>query len=127
MKPGPDLDAASAARWDDLVAEFLVRPGVTVGRAFSRISLKVDGKLFASAGHGGLLIKVGADRVAALVADGHGEPFSTGGDRVMREWVVATSGDWSALAAESLDFVAAAAAAAELKSGPEGSARRSRS
>ena len=112
MKPGPDPTAADAARWNDLTAEFLAKPGVTLERAFSRISLKVGGKLFASAGHGGLLIKVGADRVAELIANGEGQPFSTGGNRVMREWVVAApTTDWRALAAESMGFVAAAAAA----------------
>ena len=111
MKPGPDPTAAEAARWDDLTAEFLAKPGVTLERAFSRVSLMVGGKLFASAGHGGLLIKVSADRVAELIANGQGQPFSTGGNRVMREWVVAApTTDWRALAAESMEFVAAAAA-----------------
>ena len=111
MKPGPDPTPADAARWDDLTAEFLAKPGVTLERAFSRISLMVGGKLFASAGHGGLLIKISADRVAELIATGQGQPFSTGGNRVMREWVVAMPAtDWRALAAESMAFVRAAAA-----------------
>ena len=106
MKPGPDPAPEEAARWDDLTAEFLAKPGVTLERAFSRISLMVGGKLFASAGHGGLLIKVSAERVAELIATGQGQPFSTGGNRVMREWVVAApSTDWRALAAESMEFV----------------------
>lgn len=109
MKPGPDPSPADAARWNDLTAEFLTKPDVTLERAFNRISLLVGGKLFASAGHGGLLIKVSADRVAELIAAGHGQPFSTGGNRVMREWVVAApTTDWSALAAESMAFVKAA-------------------
>jgi hypothetical protein len=116
MKPGPDLSADDAARWDDLTTEFLAKPGVTLERAFSRISLMVGGKLFASAGHGGLLIKVPAERVAELIANGDGQPFSTGGNRVMREWVVAApTTDWRALAAESMGFVAAQAAAASVK------------
>jgi len=108
VKPGPDPTPDDAARWDDLTAEFLAKPGVTLERAFSRISLMVGGKLFASAGHGGLLIKVPAERVAELIANGEGQPFRTGGNRVMREWVVVTPAtDWSALAAESMRFVAA--------------------
>lgn len=111
MKPGPDPTPTDAAHWVDLTVEFLAKPGVTLERAFSRISLMVGGKLFASAGHGGLLIKVGAERVAELVATGQGQPFSTGGNRVMREWVVAApTTDWPALAAESMAFVAAQAA-----------------
>ena len=116
MKPGDDPSAADAARWDDLTAEFLTKPGVTLQRAFSRVSLMVGGKLFASAGHGGLLIKVSAERVAELIASGQGQPFSTGGNRVMREWVVAAPAtDWRALAAESMAFVAAQAAASSQK------------
>ena len=112
MKHGPDPAPVDAARWDDLTAEFLAKPGVTLERAFSRISLMVGGKLFASAAHGGLLIKVGAERVAELIADGLGAPFSTGGNRVMREWVVVDpTTDWRALAEESRAFVAAADAA----------------
>lgn len=87
MKSGSDPTPAEAARWDDLTAEFLAKPGVTLERAFSRISLMIGGKLFASAGHGGLLIKVSADRVAELIATGQGQPFSTGGNRVMRELI----------------------------------------
>ena len=116
MKPGPDPTPEDAARWDDLTAEFLAERGVTLERAFSRISLMVGGKLFASAGHGGLLIKVRADRVAELIATGQGQPFSTGGNRVMREWVVASpTTDWRALAAESMEFVQAAAEASVKK------------
>jgi hypothetical protein len=116
VKPGPDPTPTDAARWDDLTAEFLTKPGVTLERAFSRISLMVGGKLFASAGHGGLLIKVPADRVSELIATGHGLPFSTGGNRVMREWVVATPAtDWRALAAESMHFVASQATASVKK------------
>ncbi|MEO6116936.1 MAG: hypothetical protein ABIP33_11175 [Pseudolysinimonas sp.] len=112
MKPGPDPAPADAARWDDLTSEFLTKPGVTLERAFSRTSLMVGGKLFASAGHGGLLIKVSAARVAELIANEQGQPFSTGGGRVMREWVVAAPAtDWRALAAESMAFVQATAAA----------------
>lgn len=108
MKPGAEPSAEDTARWDDLTAEFLTKPGVTLERAFSRISLMVGGKLFASASHGGLLIKVSAERVAELIANGRGQPFSTGGNRVMREWVVAAPAtDWRGLAAESMAFVAA--------------------
>jgi len=116
VKPGPEPSAADAARWDDLTAEYLAKPGVTLERAFSRISLMVGGKLFASAGHGGLLIKVPAPRVSELIENGEGQPFSTGGNRVMREWVVVTPAtDWRALAAESMEFVATQAAASRKK------------
>ena len=54
--------------------------------------------------------------MAELIATGQGQPFSTGGNRVMREWVVAApTTDWRALAAESMEFVKAAAAASTQK------------
>ena len=100
-------------RWEALTAEFLGEEGVTLDRAFGRMSLMVDGKLFASAGPRGLLIKVSAERVAQLIRLGDAGEFRSGAGRVMREWAVATlDSDWSALAAESLEFVADEAAAA---------------
>jgi hypothetical protein len=100
-------------RWEALTAEFLGEEGVTLDRAFGRMSLLVDGKLFASAGPRGLLIKVSAERVAQLIRLGDAGEFRGGAGRVMREWAVATpESDWSALAAESLEFVADEAAAA---------------
>ncbi len=105
--------AAATARWDDLTAEYLSQPGVTLERAFGRMSLMVHGKLFASAGPRGLLIKVSEARVAELIRSGECGEFRSGGGRVMREWAVATpSADWSGLAGESLAFVAAQAEAA---------------
>ena len=100
--------AAAAARWDDLTVEFLALPGVSLERAFGRMSLMVDGKLFASAGPRGLLIKVSEARVAELLRTGQAGEFRSGAGRVMREWAVATpDSDWSRLTAESLEFVAA--------------------
>jgi hypothetical protein len=98
-------------RWQTLTEEFLDEQGVSLDRAFGRMSLLVDGKLFASAGPRGLLIKVGAERVAQLIRLGDAGEFRSGAGRVMREWAVATpDADWSALAAESLEFVAASSA-----------------
>ncbi|MDP9027591.1 MAG: hypothetical protein M3N46_08530 [Actinomycetota bacterium] len=99
-------------RWEALTAEFLGEPGVTLDRAFGRMSLMVDGKLFASAGPRGLLIKVSEERVGQLIRLGDAGEFRSGAGRVMREWAVATpESDWSVLAAESLAFVAEQAAA----------------
>jgi hypothetical protein len=100
-------------RWQALTEEFLGEQGVTLERAFGRMSLMVDGKLFASAGPRGLLIKVSAERVAQLIRLGDAGEFRSGAGRVMREWAVATpESDWSSLAAEALEFVADQAAAA---------------
>ncbi len=93
-------------KWNALTEEFLGIPGVTLDRAFGRMSLMIDGKLFASAGPRGLLITVSAERVAQLVRLGDAGEFRGGAGRVMREWAVLTpDADWSTLAAESLEFV----------------------
>ncbi|CAN5424032.1 hypothetical protein BH10ACT6_BH10ACT6_09060 [soil metagenome] len=100
-------------RWQTLTEEFLGEQGVTLERAFGRMSLMVDGRLFASAGPRGLLIRVSAERVAQLIRLGDAGQFRSGAGRVMREWAVATpESDWSALAAEALEFVADQAAEA---------------
>lgn len=99
--------ALADERWNALTAEFLVHPGVTLERAFGRMSLMVDGRLFASAGPRGLLIKVSAERVAELLRTGQAGEFRGGAGRVLREWAVATpDSDWTELAAESFEFVA---------------------
>jgi hypothetical protein len=94
-------------RWEALTAEFLGEQGVTLDRAFGRMSLMVDGRIFASAGPRGLLIKISAERVAQLIRLGDAGEFRNGAGRILREWAVATpESDWSALAAEALEFVA---------------------
>jgi len=98
-------------RWQALTEEFLGEEGVSLDRAFGRMSLLVNGKLFASAGPRGLLIKVSAERVEQLIRLGDAGEFRSGAGRVMREWAVATPDtNWSALAAEALEFVAASSA-----------------
>jgi hypothetical protein len=94
-------------RWQALTEEFLGEEGVTLDRAFGRMALLVDGRIFASAGPRGLLIKISAERVAQLIRLGDAGEFRNGAGRILREWAVATpESDWSALAAEALEFVA---------------------
>jgi hypothetical protein len=61
-----------------------------------------DGKSFRMSMSGKFILKLPADRVAALIARGVGEAMRHG-PRVMREWIVITDGhaDWVALAKEA--------------------------
>ena len=67
----------------------------------------MGGKIFAMLPHNALVVKLPAERVAALIDAGDGEPFGVG-KRVMREWVTIRGVDdaaWAALADEALAFV----------------------
>ena len=79
-------------RFGALVAEFADRPGVTPptgSRAFGGSGMKVDGSIVAMVdAWGRFVVKLPAERVAALVAAGTGSPFDNGKGRVMRQWLV---------------------------------------
>lgn len=87
------------------------RKGVTVGsgrRGFGSDALQVEGRIFAMARRGGIVLKLPATRVAELVDNGAGAPFDAGKGRPMKEWVVVsrTAGQGGlALAEEALAFV----------------------
>ncbi|MDH3753137.1 MAG: hypothetical protein OEU32_04620 [Acidimicrobiia bacterium] len=71
--------------------------------------LRVSGEFLAMVEHKSdrLVVKLPADRVAALVADGLGAPFAPAG-KVFREWVAVDYGDgdlWRALLEEGITFV----------------------
>jgi len=72
--------------------------------------VRLHGRFFASLDrrNGALLVKLPAERVAHLIAAGHGEPFAPAG-RVFREWVAALRPDrrrWRALLDEARDHAA---------------------
>jgi hypothetical protein len=104
MKKPPDVDAAFAK-----VADALAGKSVDQVRSrFGTPNLRVGGKVFAMAFKQHLVVKLPAARVAALIEAGTGEPFVMG-KRVMKEWVQLAPGrgDWTKLAREARDFVAA--------------------
>ena len=77
--------------FDQLVERYADRADVESpqpgGRKFGSAALKVNGSIFAMIMDDRLVLKLPADRVAALIAEGSGEPFGTGKGRPMREWV----------------------------------------
>jgi YjbR protein len=90
--------------FDAVLERFAGEPGVEQGTGWRSPGLRVHGKIFAMLVDGELVVKLPADRCAALVAAGDGRPFRSGG-REMREWVVVGEGDWVALAEEAYVFV----------------------
>ena len=103
------MDAAD--RFAALVAALSDEPGVSPPgeqghRGFGAEALKVNGSIFAMLGHGRLVVKLPAARVAELIDAGAGEPFDAGRGRPMRQWLtVADGADWRALAREALAHV----------------------
>lgn len=106
-------------RFDDIVAAFVGRPGVTPPsdggpRRFGSDALRVDGSVFCMISSGErFVVKLPAERVEELIAASVGEPFRAGKKSPMRQWVVVTDaapGVWEALAEEAYAFVAAQSA-----------------
>ena len=96
--------------FDRLVERYGDRPDVQRpepdGRHFGSAALKANGSIFAMTMDGRLVLKLPAERVAALIDDGPGEPFGAGKGRPMREWVsVPYDADADGLADEAYEFV----------------------
>ena len=105
MPPAPDAAAAFA----QVVAALAREPGVTEGTGFgSNPGLRAGGAIVAMLVRDALVVKLPADRCAALIASGDAEPFRVG-QRAMREWTSMRTVDlagWLALAREALAFAA---------------------
>ncbi len=70
--------------------------------------LRIGGKMFAFSSKGRLIVKLPQRKVAALIADGRGQPCVMGRGRTMREWVVIGpewQSEWLSIVMESRDFV----------------------
>jgi len=69
----------------------------------SAVGLKTDGKVFAMTVKGELVVKLPAERVDELIAEGAGSRFDPGHGRLMREWVCLQPADEAACAAYAVE------------------------
>jgi hypothetical protein len=96
------------AAFATLQQRFLREPDVDSGTGFGNApGLRADGKIFAMLPHDELVVKLPADRCAAIVGGVGGRPFVVG-KRTMREWLVVEGvvpDTWAELAAEALAYV----------------------
>ena len=83
----PASRATADPRLEALARLFAGEPRVTLGKAFSSITLKVDGKIFAMVVKDKLVFKLPKARVDELVGKGAGRYFEPGPGRVMKEWL----------------------------------------
>ena len=94
----------------DLVEPMYADPAVQRSTMMGLPCVRLDGRFFASLDRrsGALLVKLPRQRVAQLIAAGHGAAFAPAG-RVFREWVAIPQPDrqrWSTLLAEAKAFAA---------------------
>jgi hypothetical protein len=115
MADAENVSAGTQERFADLVERYLGVEGVTCpgtepgARGFGRGGLKVGGRLFAMVSQDRLVVKIPAERVDDLVAQGHGDRFDPRKNGVvMHEWLTVDPGsslDWEALAEEAREYV----------------------
>jgi TfoX/Sxy family transcriptional regulator of competence genes len=101
------MDEPEAYR--SVVESLLEDPAVSETQMMGMPSLKTQSKMFGGIREGGLVLKLGRERVDELLASGRAQPFDPSGrGRPMRDWAVlpAPSDDWLALALDAKRFVA---------------------
>jgi hypothetical protein len=102
------------ARFEDLVDELIGTDGVTPprgGSGFGRSALRYQGKIFAMFVRGQLVVKLPAQRVGELIADGDGVRFDANKGTPMKEWFSLDPQSpraWLPLAREALEFASSA-------------------
>lgn len=100
--------------YTELCDGFAGRAGISVpegGRGFGRDALRSHGRIFAMLVRGRMVVKLPADRVEELVAEGRGVRFDANKGTPMREWLSLDPGQdalWSPLAEEALAYAESA-------------------
>jgi hypothetical protein len=114
----PSSDEAAQELFDDLAAEHLAAPEVSLKRVFRTESLMVHGKIFAMVSDGRLVVKVPAAQAAEIVGAGEGVSFEPRPGRLAKEWICVPPGAgpagverWRALMSDARTYVAALATA----------------
>ncbi len=106
-------------RFDDIVASFVGRAGVTPPvsggpRRFGSDALRMNGSVFCMVSSGSrFVVKLPEERVRTLIEKGTGGPFAAGKKSPMRQWLVVTDvspGMWESLAEEAYAFARTAIA-----------------
>lgn len=99
------MDAATA--FENIVNSYDVDPDVSLRHSMNNDALTINGRIFAFEKGGRLILKLPAERCAALIASGEAEPYQLG-RRVMRQWAAVPSAridGWAALTEEAHAFV----------------------
>lgn len=98
--------------YGEVVQALLSDPRVTEANMFGMPALKVGGKAFAGLWKTQLVVKIGVERVQAMLKAKAGKQFDPSGmGRPMKEWIVIKAPEtsakkkWLALAAEAKVFV----------------------
>jgi TfoX/Sxy family transcriptional regulator of competence genes len=92
------------ATYAEVVHELTTDPAIVETKMMGMPSLKREGILFAGSSDENLVVKIGRERVDALLAAGSASPFDPSGrGRPMKDWAVIapSDGDWIALAEEA--------------------------
>lgn len=103
-------ESQTEGRYEDLIDELVRTAGVTPpqrGGGFGRSAVRFQKKIFVMLVRGRLVLKLPAERVDALVAEGEGVRFDANKGTPMKEWFsLDPESDlaWLALAREALDF-----------------------
>ncbi|WP_427893355.1 hypothetical protein ACQHIV_10815 [Kribbella sp. GL6] len=108
----PPADTGGAqALYDELTDDLLYDPAIGYGTIMGHPCVRLAGRFVTCLERNGtgLILKLPADRVTALIADGTGVPF-TANRTPMREWVTIPAADrevWEALIGEAVAFARA--------------------